>query len=529
MIIHAKCPTCGKVAQTISELKVGDLTIRTLQCKHVQLVRGAEQSDTLDVTALNGNRPFKFQIEGGRFAERANFRVLIADEMGLGKTIQGAICLVAHPEIRPFAVIAKAGLRTQWNKQLVNWGDFLCQIVEDSRTKLLPGFDGYILSYDMLRRFNGKMTEMFEKCKVKTLILDECQAIKNTESKRTQEVQALANQCEHIIALSGTPIKNHAGEYFPILNILRPDKFPRKNQFVYGWCQTYYDGYKTVTEGLKNPKAFMDFTKDFIIRRERAEVLPDLPHIFRQFTFHELGDQVEDAYKATFKEFQDYYNNSGADTAFQRSSNILAYLSKMRHLSGLAIVDPVCEWVQDFVETTDRKLVIFVHHKDVGYSTWAKLNSLLMESKLNPNDNSDWGSEILQLTADLKDDEGDKVMDKFWSKDCRIMIASTLAAGEGRNMQCCADCIIMERQWNPANEEQAEARFPRPGQTADKISAMYPIATGTVVEYFSELVEKKRAIMASTLSGKQMKWDESSLVRELASVLAEKGGRKWGW
>ena len=49
------------------------------------------------------------------------------------------------------------------------------------------------------------------------------------------------------------------------------------------------------------------------------------------------------------------------------------------------------------------------------------------------------------------------------------MVASTLAAGEGLNLQTCSDCVIHERQWNPANEEQVEGRFIRIGQIAETV------------------------------------------------------------
>jgi SNF2 family DNA or RNA helicase len=101
--------------------------------------------------------------------------------------------------------------------------------------------------------------------------------------------------------------------------------------------------------------------------------------------------------------------------------------------------------------------------------------------------------------------------------------------GEGHNLQICSDCIIMEREWNPPKEEQAEGRFPRPGQTSDKITATYFTAIGTVDEFFAEIVEQKRSIFDSTMNGIKTNWNESSLIKELAEVLAQNGGKKWGF
>ena len=519
MKIIKHCPTCNKVAEVKGEMKVGNLTIKTYLCGHTvtELGVSAVADDTLDITSLDGKKPFPFQLEGGRFAEASNIRCLIADEMGLGKTVQAMILEVAHPEVRPFIAFVKSKLVGQWQKEAVRWGDFVIQAVDSTRTQLLPGFDGYIISLDSAWRM-PHLEDNMDKCKVKSIIVDECQLIKNDGAKRTKAIQSACKKVDHIIALSGTPIKNSASEYFPILNILRPDKFPNKNQFLYGWCDSYNNGYGTKTGGLKNPQKFQEFTKDFIIRRERKQVLPDLPDIFRQFTFSELGSVVEDAYAALQKEFEDAYDEGGG--SLSDGGNLLGFMAKMRHLTGLAKVIPVCEFVEDFITTTDRKIAIFCHHNDVADSVKYKLAQLAAAWT------TEWG-EVLQLKAG---EDPTETLDKWRSTlpgAPRVCILSTLAHGEGLNLQFCADCIIMERQWNPANEEQAEARFPRPGQLADKINAIYPTAIGTIDEFLAELVERKRAIFASTMKGEKIQWDQSSLMKELADVLREKGGKKW--
>ena len=65
--------------------------------------------------------------------------------------------------------------------------------------------------------------------------------------------------------------------------------------------------------------------------------------------------------------------------------------------------------------------------------------------------------------------------------------------------------------------------------TSDKITATSFIAVGTVDEFFSELKEQKRAYFASAMDHKEVKWNESSLIKELAEILAQNGGKKWGF
>lgn len=568
--VQHKCPTCNKPVTLKSETTLfGSLKLLTYECGHSESVTGVQvtalDKDTLDITSLDGKKPFPYQLEGARFAEAANMRCLIADEMGLGKTIQAIMLMVAHPEARPFFAFVKAGLRVQWNKECVRWGDLMVQTIDEGQNAFfLPGMDGYIISQDSAWRIGtreirtrdehtGKtskkrikdatkldVAEWAVKLGIKTILIDECQGIKNPDAERTKAIQKAANatakeflpsgdsvekrQAQYVIGLSGTPIKNNAGEYGVILNIIRPDVVPDPEKFKYAHCDTYFDGYTTKVGGLKNPRAFHELTKDFIIRRERKDVLPDLPLIWRQYQYCELGDMVEAMYREEMQKYAEAYDGGFGGGGFELSG--LAYLNKMRHLTGLAKVDPVVDFTEQFITSMprERKIMLFVHHKDVGATLKYKLEKIAAEWP------AEWGKGILQITSDMDAYQRDHAIGLFRSSDYRVMIGSTLACGEGLNLQFLADCIMVERQWNPANEEQAEARFPRPGQTADKINATYFVATGTVDEDFATIVEKKREIVTNTLNkdGAKVRWNETSLIKELMQITRERATKQWG-
>jgi SNF2 family DNA or RNA helicase len=406
-------------------------------------------------------------------------------------------------------------------REIIRWcgSDFVPQVLDGSKDYILPGFKGYVVSMDLLRRLNGR-GEKLKELGIKTVIIDEVQHIKNPTAQRSKQVRLLCSEIQHVIGLSGTPIENHAGEYFTILNIVRPDHFPRETTFLWSWCDTYWDGYKQRVGGLRNPQKFLEYTKDFIIRRRRSEVLPELPTVNRNFRFHDLESEVEAAYRSRFREFQLYYYSDTEESSFVRHSNILSHLSALRQLTGLSKVKPCIEFVCDHLEETDRKIIVFAHHHAVADTILKGIKNWCAE-----NDQP----EPLQLSADLNAAQRNAVVDAFWSPKHRVLVASTLASGEGLNLQCCSDVIMTERQWNPSKEEQAECRTVRIGQTAEKVNVTYLIAVGTIDEFLTELVERKRQNVDSTLDGYAPAWDESSVVRELAEVLASKGGKKWGW
>src|SRR5208337_267934 len=381
--ITTKCPTCHKIAEAEASYSIAGKTIDRLKCGHLLSSEQINRSSPEQIVSLDGKSLYKFQCTGVNFIEESGARCLIADEMGLGKTPQSIAAIFLHKELQPFLCIVKSSLKSQWQHEIMRWmgEDYFAQILDSPKDVPLLGLPAYIMSYDILRRFaeldklgkknaknpdredpelyseatetqsskrNSKLIELIHKLKIKTIVLDECQQIKNSESQRTVFVRAICKEVDHVIALSGTPIKNSAAEYFPVLNILKPEMFPRLSSFLHNECDSYFNGYGYKTGGLRDAESFMRKTKGFILRRTREEVLPDLPKIRRSFQFHELSKEVEKAYIDTFKQFRDDYNSSESNS-FEESGNILAYLSRMRHLTGLSKINPCIDYVMEIM------------------------------------------------------------------------------------------------------------------------------------------------------------------------------------
>ena len=101
----------------------------------------------------------------------------------------------------------------------------------------------------------------------------------------------------------------------------------------------------------------------------------------------------------------------------------------------------------------------------------------------------------------------------------RVLVASTLASGEGLNLQSCHYCILHERQWNPANEEQTEKRFHRIGQH-DVVKAIYMLGQDTIDSLFHTIVERKRQQFHAAMNkGEAVGWTDTGLIKELAQAI----------
>jgi len=97
-----------------------------------------------------------------------------------------------------------------------------------------------------------------------------------------------------------------------------------------------------------------------------------------------------------------------------------------------------------------------------------------------------------------------------------VFLISLKAGGVGLNLTQADTVVHFDPWWNPAVEDQATDRAHRIGQS--RVVSSYKLITrGTVEEKIVTLQQRKREIIASTLTGEEaftetLSWDE---IREL--------------
>jgi SNF2 family DNA or RNA helicase len=524
------CPHCKTYLKEKSRIELTPtlITIK-LVCGHARILGPLKSDAEIDKFLEHfesrddkKDHLFKYQQEEVHNTSKAFGRCLYRYEVGLGKTPTSLASIEAFG-LHPAIILTKTTLVYQWLREVFRWTGKIGRIIKspkDLKDDTIQLYPYLIMSIDLVRSFDEEDLLVFpnKKYPARTVVIDECQAIKNTESARTVATKKICKNREAILACSATPIKNRFDEYYPILNIMRPDLFPSYRGFVDDWCESTSTAYGEKVGACRDPKAFEAYTKSFIFHRTKDEVLPDLPKTRRNFRYYDLEAQVKKAYEALLEEFADYYENTD-DKGFELAQNLLAYFAKMRHLTGLAKVDDCIREAEEFILSCNRKLTIGVHHKLVGDMIQHKLDESLKAGGFEP---------CLYLHSELNALERSQLIEEFRNNpNRRILLASTLAAGEGLNLQFCSDAILVERQWNPANEEQFEGRFSRIGQEAESIDITYLVAIGTIDEWLTELIERKREIV-KTAYGEEGNISENTIILELADILISKrSGKKW--
>ena len=554
--LQDKCPYCQKVAVTKSENTVKsesetapDLKFITLECGHM-LVKQIPKGTPYHTFQMGGdpnckhvwnkntcmacgrNKPYDFQLDGMKFIEAAlniGKGGACFDEMGLGKTIQAGAVVYFNPLLCcPTLWVVKSALKYQTSSFIINWmPGHVPQVINTSKDWLIPGLKHYVIGYDMLvpktrTLKNGTKVEsgfditQFDRVGIKCVILDECQQIKNVDSSRTQMVRRVVKD-RKVIPLSGTPWNNKGSEFFPVLNMMDPVKFNSEAAFDRRWVDYHYVGPRLVPGGIRNIPAFREHTKDLVIRRERTEVMAELPLINRTKLNVVMDTAQEQVYDAAVDEFVKWYEEQAGEIS---GMHLLAAMAKMRHLVALAKIPATLEYVAEFVEDTDRKLVVFAHHKDVQELLYEDIKAAYSDQ-----------FPVYKITADMSSLERYEVQVKFNQDPRAIIVASQLASGEGLNLQTCSDCVMHERQWNPGKEEQCEGRFIRIGQTATSVSAVYVQLNGltTTDPQLDGIVERKRVQFHNTMNNTEMQpWNENELMKELAETIVHAHKSKRG-
>ena len=183
--IKSECPICHKKdIEEIKHQKIGSHRFISLNCGHHYTEKLSITKDE-EIILKDGRKLRPYQVKGYHFAEESGFNCLIADEQGLGKTVQALALINGHwNDLKPILVICKGSLTVQWQRQILTGCERFAQIIVRG-TEILPHLGIWIVSFDM----SYKLKKEIEKLKIKTIIADEIQAIKNHEAKRTNGVR----------------------------------------------------------------------------------------------------------------------------------------------------------------------------------------------------------------------------------------------------------------------------------------------------------------------------------------------------
>ncbi|MCC6646024.1 MAG: DEAD/DEAH box helicase [Polyangiaceae bacterium] len=412
----------------------------------------------------------------------------LADDMGLGKTIQTLALLLHRAPLGPALVMAPTSVVDNWAAEAAKFAPSLEIVVlrgqgrGEALASLGPRSVG-LISYDVALRDLDALEEL----EFATLVLDEAQAVKNPESKRSRAVGSLRAQAK--FALSGTPIENHLGELWSLYRAVLPGLF--------GSVERFRSRFALPIERDRDAgrrRALGEALRPFLLRRTKESVAPELPPRTEVVRTVELGRRERARYDVERR--QALAELEQLDPQRGRVA-MLARLMRLRRCAcDVRLIDPGAEGEASKLTSTLELLdeILEAGHTALVFSQFTT-HLALVRREIEAR-----GLAYAYLDGQTPAATRAAEVARFQAGQARLFLLSLKAGGTGLNLTAADYVLHLDPWWNPAAEDQATDRAHRIGQ--DKpVTVVRLVTKGTIEEAVLALHDEKRSLARAVLDG----------------------------
>ena len=403
----------------------------------------------------------------------ARRRTVLGDEMGLGKTIQALAAIVHVSNVERcthFLVVAPASILGNWHREVTSRTDLPVWMIHgNARESDIEHWyqrgGVAVTSYATLRSLLW-----YDRYIVHVLVVDEGHYVKNQEAGRSRKIAALAERCDRLVVMTGTPLENRIGEFINLIHLCSPRLAAKLHML---------NDDRAVT--LLRPHGFRRMAAPVYLRRNQEDVLKELPACL----------EVDEWITLTDREYWDY-------VAAIESRNLMTMRQAANGDSrGAAKFVRLGELVESY-RSEGRKVVI--------YSFFLKALELAGEII---------GTHF-RIDGRIPPRARMALIDDFCAAGTgAVMVAQILAGGVGINLHCASAVILIEPQIKPTTEWQAIKRVHRMGQSR-RVVVHRLIARNTVDESIRELLAEKASVFDDYARDSAVK-DASAAARDTSS------------
>lgn len=395
-----------------------------------------------------------FQREDVNSIKAARLRALLASAPGTGKTPIAVRALAeTHKRSLPAAVICPASVTLNWKREIKKWAPGIRVVLVETSDSKLPRPSGptiYVMSWALL---DARWADLIH-VGIRTIVADEAHYAKNPDALRSQALYQVTRSAKGVLLLTGTPIVNTRDELRVLNNLLGEDPL--------------------------------------MIRRLIEDVAPDIPEKKRSYLHVRLREKDQKEYDKADEDFEAWLRREKekllgegmAEYEVERvlAAEALAKIGYLRRLSGVCKVPAAADWISRAVRIGEP-VVVFVEHQDV----LRKLTKSLKRQRIRH-------CVVEGSTSSKKRQE---MIDAFQRNEYPVFIG-TKAAKEGITLTAARHLLFVERFFTSADEEQAEDRIRRIGQS-HQTTIWYLHAMGTVDDRLDAIVQSKRRVIRTAI------------------------------
>ncbi|UPU38293.1 DEAD/DEAH box helicase [Geomonas paludis] len=436
-----------------------------------------------------------YQLEGYSwlaFLYEHRFGACLADDMGLGKTIQ-AIALLAGlkeggieaqlPAEVPHLVVVPPTLIFNWESELARFYPALKVGVYrgQGRRADFSGVDLVLTSYGVIQRD----IEILSEIPFHVIVFDEAQAVKNIHAETTGAVRKLKGRFK--VTLTGTPVENHLGEYFSVMDLALPGLLGPYEQFRRQMGR----------EGTEFLDTLIRRTHPFILRRSKDMIAAELPPKVETDIYLEMSPRQKALYARTVTEVRETVARAySSNSAGQARIIALTAILKLRQIclcSRLVLpdaadrspkVDFLVEQLHELFAEGHSVLVFsqFTSFLDIVQQGLSQRG--IVSSRLDGTTPVSRRKELVQNFQD--------------AAEPGVFLLSLKAGGRGLNLTRASYVFHLDPWWNPAVESQASDRAHRIGQKR-QVTITRLLMRHSIEEKMMELKKRKLKLYRALL------------------------------
>jgi non-specific serine/threonine protein kinase len=293
--------------------------------------------------------------------------------------------------------------------------------------------------------------------------------------------------------MTGTPLENHLGEYFSVIDLSLPGLLGD------------YDDFKTELKRMQGDAMdrLLRRTRPFILRRTKAQVLHDLPPKIESEVFLDLTDRQKALYRQTVAQIR-----STIDEAYQTRTSAQAQIIALTAILKLRQICLSPRLLTKREEEPSPKLNFLMEklpmlldegHSALVFSQFTEFLNIVQEAcdrHAIPYHRLDGSTSLTARKARVR---------AFQSGErAGVFLLSLKAGGQGLNLTKATYVFHLDPWWNPAVESQASDRAHRIGQQRT-VSIVRLLMRHSIEEKMIALKQQKldlyEAVMRGTVRG----------------------------
>eukprot|EP00892_Ulva_mutabilis_P010151 jgi/Ulvmu1/7508/UM037_0052.1 len=414
-------------------------------------------------------------------------------------------CLSSIDECHGYLKAIMAHTPNTYTKQIVRKFDW-AKVPQVRRQR----FNVLLTTYDFL--INKKDAPRFAAMRWTYLILDEGHRIKNTDCQLSQVLRTY--KIQHRLLLTGTPVHNKLLELWSLLHFLMPDIFSSAEEFQ-SWFDSWASPDADGQAGTDAARAAQREEQILIVTNRLHQVLrPFVLRRTKDILNTTLPPKTERAIPCPTSLYQRemlaLLTSKERMAAVKGVNNVVMecrkvcnepLLSKL-HVPGVdASLKDMCMPATAQLGGKVAILLQLLHrlrslgHKTLIFSTMTMVLDSIEEVLEYA------GVRYTRLDGNTKASERGAILHDFTSdSEIEILLLSVRSGGVGLNLQAADTIIMIDTDWNPQMDKQAQARVHRLGQTKP-VLILRLFIPGTVEEHILQVSQQKQDLADAAITG----------------------------